>query len=118
MAEHNESGKEAEQLGAEWLREQGYEILHVNWRYSYFEIDIVAEKGDTLHIVEVKSRTSNYFGYPEESVGKRKFKKIQRAADQYIYLFPKHKWLQYDILAITMNDGINVEYFLLEDVFL
>jgi len=74
MASHNELGKEGEELAAKWLSEHGYTILHANWRHSHYEIDIVATKGKFLHFVEVKARKASPFGYPEDSVTKKKFK--------------------------------------------
>lgn len=118
MAFHNELGKEGEQMAIKWLKEKGYEILHVNWRYSYFEIDIIAKKEEKLHFVEVKARQGNKFGNPEDSVTKKKFKRLQKAADEFLFLNPGHKWIQYDILAITLFKDRLTEYFLLEDVFL
>ena len=118
MALHNELGKEGEEMAVQWLQERGYEILQLNWHYSYYEIDIIAMKAGKLHVVEVKARKSNFFGYPEDSVTKRKFKRLQKAVDQYLFLNPGHKWLQYDILAITLHRDKETEYFLLEDVFL
>lgn len=118
MALHNELGKEGELMAIQWLEEKGYEILHRNWRYSYYEIDIVAKKGEKLHIVEVKARQGNQFGNPEDSVTKKKFKRLQKATDEFLFLNPGHKWIQYDVLAITLNKGGETEYFLLEDVFL
>ena len=118
MALHNELGKEGEQMAINWLKERDYEILHINWRYSYYELDIVAKKNEKLHFVEVKARQSDKYGNPEDSVTKRKFKRLQQAADQFLFLNPGYKWIQYDILAITMNKDGKTEYFLLEDVFL
>lgn len=118
MAVHNELGKEAEQMAIQWLKDRGYEILHVNWRHSHYEIDIVAKKAEKLHIVEVKSRNSNFFGYPEDAVTKKKFKHLQKAADEFLFQNPEFKWLQYDVLAITMHKNREADYFLLEDVFL
>lgn len=118
MALHNELGKEGEQLAIKWLKERGYEILHINWRYSYYELDIVAKKNEKLHFVEVKARQNDKYGNPEDSVTKRKFKRLQRAADEFLFLNPGYKWIQYDVLAITLNKDGETEYFLLEDVFL
>lgn len=118
MASHNELGKEGEDLAAKWLAEQGYTILHRNWRHSWHEIDIVASKGDFLHFVEVKSRHYSPFGHPEDSVTKKKFRNLLKAADEYLYLNPGHSWIQYDILSITLHGDGEAEYFLLEDVFL
>jgi putative endonuclease len=118
MASHNELGKEGEEMAARWLVEKGYTLLHRNWRHSYHEIDIIAQKGKFLHFVEVKARNYSSLGNPEDSVTKKKFKNLQKAADEYLHQHPGNKWIQYDILAITVHKGKDAEYFLLEDVFL
>lgn len=118
MASHNELGKEAEAMAVAWLREKGYDIRHCNWRYSRYEIDIVATKDDTLHFVEVKARKASPFGYPEDSVRKKKFKNLQKASDEFLHRNAGYKWIQYDILAITLYEGGKYEVFFIEDVFL
>lgn len=118
MASHNELGQQGEQLAFEWLRKKGYEILHRNWRHSHYEIDIVAKKDQFLHFVEIKTRNSSPYGYPEDSVTKKKFKNLQKAADEYLFLNPGHKWIQYDILSITLHRNKEPDYFFIEDVFL
>jgi putative endonuclease len=118
MALHNELGEEGEKLAVEWLQKNGYEIVHRNWRHGRFEIDIIASKGDSLRIIEVKARNDSSFGYPEDSVSRRKFKNLQRAADEFLFLNPGHQWIQYDILSITMYKDKATDFFLLEDVFL
>ncbi|MET0464864.1 MAG: YraN family protein [Chitinophagaceae bacterium] len=118
MALHNEIGEAGEKMAAAWLQGKGYEILQINWRYSYYEIDIIARKGGTLHIIEVKSRKYFPGAYPEDSVNRKKFKHLQRAAGQYLSLYPQYKWLQYDIVAITLHKYKPAEFFLLQDVFI
>jgi len=127
MASHNDLGKEGEELALKWLRENGYHVLHCNWRHSRFEIDIVATKVHTnekrgdkefLHFIEVKARRASPFGNPEDSVTKKKFRNLKQAADQYLFLHPGHRWIQYDVIAITLQRNGEVEYFLIEDVFL
>lgn len=118
MASHNELGKEGEEMAARWLKGNGFELLHRNWRHSHYEIDIVAIKGKFLHFVEVKARKASPFGYPEDSVTKKKFKNLQKAADEYLFLNPGHSWISYDILSITLLGNKEAEYFFIEDVFL
>jgi putative endonuclease len=118
MPSHLQVGSDGEDLAVEWLRQRDYEILHRNWRYRHYEIDIVAKKNNRLHFIEVKSRHASPFGHPEDSVGKKKFKNLQRAADEFLFLNPGHKWIQYDILSITLPKQGAPEFFLLEDVFL
>jgi len=118
MASHNELGKDGEQLAVKWLEEKGYSILHRNWRHSHYEIDIVASKGKFLHFVEVKARNNSLYGNPEDSVTKKKFKNLQKAADEYLFLNPGHQWIQYDVLSITLHKNGEAAYFLIEDIFL
>jgi putative endonuclease len=118
MAQHNEVGKAGEELAVQWLREHGYTILHCNWRHSHYELDIVATKGKFLHFVEVKALNYTPTGNPEDSVTKKKFKNLQKAADEYLQQNPGHPWIQYDILSITLYRNKEPEYFLIEDVFL
>ena len=118
MAGHNELGKHAEQMAEEWLKANGYEILYRNWRHKYYEIDIIAMKNKMLHIVEVKARHSTQFGYPEDSVTKKKFKSLQRAADEFLHLNPRYTMIQYDILSIILSKNKKPEFFLIEDVYM
>lgn len=118
MASHNDLGKEGEEMAVNWLTAAGYEILHRNWRYSHYEIDVIALKNGKLHIIEVKARQGNKYGHPEDSVTKKKFKDLQRATDEFLFHNPGYKWLQYDVLAITLFGSKEPEFFLLEDVYL
>jgi putative endonuclease len=118
MAEHNKLGEHGEKLAVAWLMEKGYKILHRNWRYKQYEIDIIATKNKKLHIVEVKCRNTSFVGYPEDSVTKKKFRSLKRAAHEFIYLNAGYPWIQYDVLSIILSGVNGPEYFLLEDVFL
>jgi putative endonuclease len=94
MAPHNAFGKLGEKLAANWLIEKGYEILHQNWRYSWYEIDIIAKKENTLHIIEVKVRKHSPFGFPEESVSKKKFRKLKKAITFFTDREPEYLFFQ------------------------
>lgn len=118
MASHNNTGTEGENIAAIWLQTKGYEILHRNWRYKQYEIDIVAVKNKMLKFIEVKCRNASPFGFPEDSVTKKKFRHLKRAADEFLFLNPGHKWIQYDVLSITLHKDKEPEFFLLEDVYL
>lgn len=118
MALHNQLGKQGEQMAVAFLKQRGFEILHQNWRYSHYEIDIIALKKTVLHFVEVKIRSSLAYGYPEESVTKKKFKALLNAADEFLFQHQQYRHVQYDILAITTNKNTAPEFFLIEDVYL
>lgn len=117
MARHNETGKKGELLAAAWLKEHGYTILHVNWRHSHFEIDVIAEQKHILHFIEVKTRSTLTFGRPEESVSKKKFTSLMKAAEEFLFQYPEWKRVQYDVLSITQLKDQPIEYFLIEDVY-
>ena len=118
MASHNELGKDAEEMAVNHLTGLGYEIMHCNWRHSYYEIDIIAIKNGLLRIIEVKSLKSSDLRYPEESVTKKKFKFLLKAADEFLFQNPQYRNVQFEILSIIAAPGREPEFFLIEDVFL
>jgi putative endonuclease len=118
MAMHNDFGDEGEELGAQWLIKNGYTILHRNWTFFEYEIDVIAKKGKFLHFIEIKSRNYTPFGHPEDSVTKKKFKSIQTAARAYLNRHPGNDWIQYDVLSVTRQKGGSFDYFFIPDVFL
>lgn len=117
MAKHNETGSFGELLANTFFIEKGYTVLHQNWRYARWEVDIIASKENVLHFIEVKTKTTKSFGNPEEKVGKKKIQNLVNAAEEYLHLHPQWKRIQFNILAITMLKNEPVEYFLIEDVF-
>jgi putative endonuclease len=116
MARHNDLGKEGEELAASWFIHAGYEILHRNWRHSHYEVDIIAVKKNILHFIEVKARRSNVFGYPEESVTKKKMQNLMNAAEEFLLRHPAWKRIQFNVLSILLKQDGKHEYFLIEDV--
>ncbi len=117
MAMHNELGKEGEELATAYLIALQFEILQRNWRFSHFEIDIVAVKKEVLHFIEVKARQSNHYGFPEESITMKKINNMLNAGEAYQLVYPQYKWVQYDVLSIMIQNGEAV-YSLIEDVYL
>lgn len=116
MAEHNDLGKLGEELAVEHLQKAGYTILHTNWVYQKAEIDIIAQKGDTLAIVEVKTRSSIDFGLPQDFVKAKKIQLLVKAVNEYIIQNNLDVQARFDIIAIHKNNaGFDVEH--LEDAF-
>lgn len=111
------TGNKGEELAAAYLTENGYTIIERNWRFKYWEVDLIASKGNRLHFFEIKTRTSNTFGMPEESVSTKKMTNLKNSAEEYQYLHPEWKYIQFDVLAITILYNQPVEYFLIEDVY-
>lgn len=118
MANHNVTGKKGEALAHAYLLRNHFVILHTNWRYAHYEIDIIAHTGDVLHFIEVKTRRSLQFGYPEESVTKKKMENLLNGAEAFLLTYPQWKRVQYDILSIYLRKDHSPEYFFMEDVYL
>lgn len=96
-------GSIGEQLAAEYLKRNGFVILDRNYRSGRFgEIDIVALESEYLCFIEVKTRTSTYFGTPAEAVGYKKREKLRALA--WIYLKQKklgERNMRFDIVEVT-----------------
>ena len=118
MAIHNVRGKQGELQAVAYFLQRGYTILHCNWRYRYYEIDIIASREEKLHFIEVKTRHTLTYGYPEESVTRKKFASLKKGAEAFLNSHPGWERIQYDILSISKIGSKPDEYFLLEDVFI
>jgi putative endonuclease len=105
MTDKMQKGREAENMAAEFLKAQGYEIVQRNWRYRRSEIDLIVRKEKWLVFVEVKMRSSDAFGYPEEFVDYTKAKNIVYGAEQYTYENNYNGNVRYDVVAISMHNG-------------
>jgi putative endonuclease len=118
MASHIDFGKLGEKLAEDFLIDKGYTIMHRNWRHSRYEIDVVALKNELPHFIEVKTRSSNEFGEPEDSVSKKKIRFLLQAADEFLFQNPQYTNFQIDILSITIRFQDEPQYFFIEDVYL
>ena len=116
MAQHNLFGKEGEEIAIAYLRREAYKILHTNWRNKKLELDIVAQHKEMLVIVEVKSRSNDYFEHPKEAVTIKKQKRIVQAADAYIQEMNIDLEARFDIITILKKNGkFDLEH--IEDAF-
>lgn len=118
MAKHIHTGKLGENLGEAFFEQHGYVVLEKNWRHSRWEVDIIASKNNVLHFVEIKTRRTKNYGLPEDKVGNKKIQNLINAAEEYLYLHPQWKRIQFDVLSIIININESPEYFLIEDVYL
>lgn len=117
MALHIIRGKQGEVLALEFLRKHDFVILACNWRYKHYETDIIAAKDEVIHFIEVKTRHSMDFGYPEQSVSRKKFASMKQGAACFMRRYPIAQRLRFDILAISRHKDKD-EYFFIEDAYL
>lgn len=107
MADERRSlGSRGEALVADRLVAAGWRIRALNWRCRLGEIDIVAQDGDCLVLVEVRTRRGERFGAPEESVGRAKQERLARLAAAYVQAEDWQGPWRIDVVAVTLQpDG-------------
>jgi putative endonuclease len=95
-------GALGEDAAAELLRSRGYRIVAKNHRCRLGEVDLVAEKGDLLVFVEVRTRATAAFGGPEETVNLRKQRRVIAAARDYLaQRRGPARALRFDVVAVV-----------------
>jgi putative endonuclease len=105
MAEHNDLGKLGEDIAVKHLLEKGYKILDRNWIYQKKELDIVALKDNLLVVVEVKSRSTDYFEHPADAITLSKIKFLVRATQGYVDSKEIEQEVQFDVISVIKRDS-------------
>lgn len=111
-------GKTGEDLAASYLKDLGYTLIKRNYRIRGGEIDIIAEQGQTLVFIEVKTRSSMQFGGPLEAVGPAKQKQIIYTAQHYLQqndLFNRD--IRFDVLGILIPANTPPQFELVPNAF-
>lgn len=104
-------GKQGEEAAKQYLQANGFYIRDTNWRWGHKELDIVAEKNKTLHVIEVKTRSANFLLEPQASVDRRKQQNTVQAANAYILRHNLTLDVQFDIISVVVKgDEHEVEY--------
>ena len=104
-------GKRGEQLAAMYLAQNGYEILHKNYRHGHQEIDIVAMDDICVIFCEVKTRSlsptdATPYGRPSRAVNLQKQKNLSLAARAYVKEYPQSgKRLRFDVIEVYLRRG-------------
>ena len=109
-------GQIGEDLAARFLVSRGYQIVARNWRpttasgkrslgHTRGEIDIIAWHGEILCFIEVKTRSSNRFGAPQEAVNMAKQRQISRLANAYVSQNPTENSCRFDVVEVWLSDG-------------
>jgi putative endonuclease len=99
-------GQEGEDLAAEYLVNNGFEMITRNYRYGHGEIDIIVKDKSSGHLVfvEVKTRKNLEFGEPENAITKSKIRQLKKIAEAYIYEKDlKDVECRFDVIAIIWN---------------
>ncbi len=106
MGKHNEFGKEGEKIATDFLIKKGYKIKYKNYRYLKSEIDIIAQKGNILAIVEVRARSNDRIISIADTITKKKIKLLVMGADHYVTENDLDIEVRFDVIAILKNSKI------------
>ncbi|GAB4495669.1 MAG: YraN family protein [Saprospiraceae bacterium] len=118
MSNNLETGKQGEQIAAEFLERKGWRIAERNWRAGRGEIDLIAWAEERLLVfVEVKTRAGDGFGGPEEAVDARKQNIMARTAGVYMEHIGYDWEIRFDIVAVLLKDDKVLEIRHVEDAF-
>jgi putative endonuclease len=104
MMKRRETGTLGENLACDFLGKNGYRIIERNFRCPCGEVDIIAQHQDILVFVEVRTKTSQHFGSPEESITPTKMEHLRNVAEHYRQNHSDlpESW-RIDVIAIEMN---------------
>ena len=104
MALHNKLGRLGENIAKDFLKQKGFIIIALNWRHLHYEIDIIARHQNILVFVEVKTRSTFKYGFPDESIDLKKENRLREAAEIYIEQKDLHNEIRFDIVSIVKNN--------------
>lgn len=107
MSTHSQRlGGWGERQAERYLVDKGYRVVERNVRTEYGEIDLVAQEGDVLVFVEVKTRSSSTYGYPEEAITEKKEAHLMESAQAYLQANPEgaQDW-RIDVVAVRGRAG-------------
>ena len=108
-------GTRGEALVVEYLHSLGFTVIEMNWRSGRSEVDLIVQRKKELHFIEVKTRTTDTFGLPEERITKSKLTALAKAAEQFLLLNPAWKEVIFDVLSIAILHSQLPEFYLIED---
>ena len=110
-------GKRGEDFAAAYLMARGFRVLARNFLTRYGEIDLVVARGTDLRFVEVKTRMTHQYGYPEEAVTRLKLHHLMRASEIWLSK-SRQAWKRYqmDVIAIDLSKANQVETSWIEGV--
>ncbi len=116
MGDHNEFGRLGEEVAEDFLIKKGYKILRKNFYYAKAEVDIIAQKGEILAIVEVKSRSQHFVKDLKEVIHPKKIKLLVKATDYFVQENNLDVEVRFDVITVIKTKlGFSVEH--LEDAF-
>jgi putative endonuclease len=121
MATKKQIGRLGEDLAKKYLIQKGYRFITANYKIPQGEVDLIFEKNEIIYFIEVKTRTNQNFGFPEEAVDEKKLERMSQAIWHFLDLYQiKLEW-QIDVVSVIIDyphhsvrinhcDNINLDY--------
>jgi len=112
MDERSKVGKKGEKLAAEYLLRKGYLVLARNYRNLGGEIDLIAQDGAVIVMVEVKTKTGDSYGAPWEMVGAWKLQQIEKVSQGWRWEYEYQGEIRIDVVGVKLKEGgEEIEYY-------
>jgi len=109
MITPSELGTKGEEIAVAFLVKEGYKILERNWVFDRKEVDIIAQQGTEIVIVEVKTREADYYEEPWEAVSLKKIRNIVGVADAWLIQEKIDLETRFDVISIVFTDDFTYE---------
>jgi len=102
-AEHIEVGRSGEAVAKQYLQKNGYNIIEENYKTKYSEIDLIARDKNTLVFLEVRAKSGELFGTPEESITRNKVRTLIKNANAYVARKGYNKNYRIDVVCVVFR---------------
>lgn len=113
-----ELGRKGEDAALDFLKKEGYKIIKRNYKNKLGEIDIIAKDNTTLCFIEVKTRTSLSFGFPEEAINLHKRRQLNKVALSYLKQYNLFNIpVRFDIISVILNDPEKIDIRIIKNAF-
>jgi putative endonuclease len=111
MTDKIKTGAKGENLAAKFLQEKGFEIVARNFRHKRSEIDLIVKRENWIIFVEVKTRSSDNYGEPEQFVDMKKARMIFHAAEEFIFSRDWHGHVRFDVVSVKLGPQPEIVHF-------
>ena len=110
MAEHNQLGKQGEEIALKYLRKKGYKVLFANFRLRHMEVDIICQDKEELVFIEVKTRSRFEHADPEDIITNKHMNNLFEVAEDYVVSKNWEGDTRFDAIIVVMKNPIDIEH--------
>ena len=103
MLSNSEIGALGESYATAYLESKNYQIIARNWRFNRAEIDIIAKRKEDFIFIEVKTRSYDFFGKPEEFISNEQENRIIDASQRFLDRCDRYSEIRYDIISVLLS---------------